>query len=93
VKCSLACSGGVHRTADVIKALMAGAHAVQMVSALLHLGAKHLRAVLTGLREWMEEHGYDSVANLRGSMNLEHCPDPAAYERANYLRVLQLWQN
>jgi len=92
VKCSLACSGGVHRSTDVVKAIMAGADAVQMVSALLHLGPKHLRTVLTDLDQWMEENGHASVAAMRGIMSLNRCPDPGAYERANYLRVLQLWQ-
>jgi dihydroorotate dehydrogenase (fumarate) len=89
---SLACSGGVHRAVDVVKAIMAGASAVQVVSALLHLGPKHLRVLLDGLGDWMEENEFASVAAMRGVMNLDYCPDPAAYERANYLRVLQLWQ-
>ncbi len=92
LKASLACSGGVHGTLDVVKALMAGADVVQMVSALLHFGPAHLARVLEGLRKWMEEHEYESLAQLRGSMSLRRCPDPSAYERANYLKTLQLWK-
>jgi dihydroorotate dehydrogenase (fumarate) len=92
VKGSLACSGGVHRAVDVVKAIMAGANAVQVVSALLHLGPKHLRVLGDDLQRWMEENEFASVPAMRGVMNLDYCPDPAGYERANSLRVLQLWK-
>ncbi len=92
-KCSLACSGGVHAATDAVKAIMAGAHAVQVVSALLQRGPAHLRVLREGLAHWMEEHGYESVAQMTGSMSLARCPDPAAFERANYLRVLQGWRS
>jgi dihydroorotate dehydrogenase (fumarate) len=92
VRCSLACSGGVHRGVDVIKAVMAGADAVQCVSSLLHFGPKHVRTLVDAVRFWMQEHEYESIAQMKGSMSLRHCPDPAAYERANYLKVLQLWK-
>jgi dihydroorotate dehydrogenase (fumarate) len=88
---SLACSGGVHMAEDVVKAVMSGAHAVQVVSALLKHGAAHLADLLEGFRHWGEAHEYGSVDELRGSMNLARCPDPAAYERANYLHLLQSW--
>lgn len=89
---SLACSGGVHGPHDVIKAIMAGADAVQTVSALLQLGPDRIRSLIDGLRQWMEQHEYSSVAQMKGSMSQRHCPDPAAYERANYLKVLQVWK-
>jgi len=92
VRCSLAATGGVHTPVDVLRAIMAGAHAVQVVSALLHHGPQHLRTLLEGVEQWMEEHEYESVAQMRGSMSLERCPDPAAFERANYMRVLQSWR-
>jgi len=92
VKCSLACSGGVHRAVDAIKAIMAGADAVQCVSSLLHFGPGHLRMMLESMHHWMVEHEYESLDQMRGSMSLRHCPDPAAYERANYLKVLQIWK-
>lgn len=88
---SLACSGGVHEPLDVVKALMAGAHVVQSVSALLKRGPDHLRVLIEGLRAWMLAHEYDSLDDLRGSMNHARCPDPSAYERANYIKLLQGW--
>lgn len=92
INCSLACGGGVHHAIDVIKAIMAGADAVQCVSSLLHFGPRHLHTLTDGICNWMEEHEYESIVQLRGCMSSEHCPDPAAYERGNYLRVLQIWQ-
>jgi dihydroorotate dehydrogenase (fumarate) len=92
VKLSLACSGGVHTWADVVKALLAGADAVQVVATLLSRGPERLGDLLTGLRDWMEEHEYNSVAEMRGALSLRNCPDPEAYERGNYLRTLQLWK-
>jgi dihydroorotate dehydrogenase (fumarate) len=92
VDCSLAVTGGVHTPIDAVRAIMAGAHAVQMVSALLLYGAQYLQTVLSGLTQWMEEHEYSSIQQMRGSMSLERCPDPAAFERANYMKVLQSWR-
>jgi dihydroorotate dehydrogenase (fumarate) len=76
---------------DAVKAVMAGAHAVQMVSALLALGPKHLRYVRDELARWLEEHEYESLAQMQGSMSLLRCADPRAYERANYVKILQSW--
>jgi len=89
---SLACSGGVHNREDVIKALLAGAHTVQLVSVLLKQGPGVLTMLLEGLRRWMDEHDYTDVGELRGALNLKRCPDPAAHERANYIRILQSWR-
>jgi len=72
---------------------MAGAHAVQMVSALLQSGPGHLGRVRDGLALWLEEHGYNSLTELRGSMSLLRCTDPWTYERANYVKVLQSWHD
>ena len=88
---SLAVSGGVHGAKDAIRAVMAGAHAVQMVSALLLSGPEHLAKVRAGMVEWMEKHEYESLAQMHGSMSHARCPDPAAFERGNYMRVLQSW--
>ena len=71
---------------------MAGAHAVQMVSALLQRGPSHLKTVRDDLARWLEEHEYDSLAQAQGSMNLLRCPDPTAFERGNYQKVLQSWK-
>jgi dihydroorotate dehydrogenase (fumarate) len=89
VRGSLAVTGGVHNGRDAVKAVMAGADAVQLVSTLVRHGAPRLRSVLDEMTEWMEEHVYESLAQLKGSMSLASCPDPAAYERANYMLVLQ----
>lgn len=89
---SLAASGGVHTTTDFIKALLAGAHAVQVVSAVLRHGAVAVSALLTGLETWMRDHDYTGIDHLRGALNLAHCPNAEAHERANYLQVLQSWR-
>ena len=85
---SLSCSGGVHSATDAIKALMAGAHAVQMVSTLLRHGPRQLRKILDEMTHWLDAHEYSSMEQLRGSMNHARSPNPAAYERANYIRLL-----
>lgn len=92
LKIGLSCSGGVHTREDVVKALLAGAHTVQLVSVLLREGRAALTRLLEGLWLWMEEHGYQDVGELRGALNLKRCPDPTAHERANYIRILQSWR-
>ncbi len=89
VRASLAVSGGVHTVADVIKSVMAGAHVVQLVSALIAQGPRHIRTLLQELTGWMEKHEYVSLEQMQASMSLQRCPDPAAFERANYMKVLQ----
>ena len=90
-KLSLAASGGVQDTLDVVKALMAGASAVQLVSELLRRGPSRLTAIRQALSTWLDEHEYTSVSQLVGNMNLEKVPDPSGYERANYVKLLQGW--
>ena len=92
VRASLAVTGGVHTVLDVIQAVMAGAHAVQMVSALLRHGPEHLAVLRRQLEQWLEEHEYASLREMRGNMSLRSCPDPQAYERANYMLMLQSWK-
>jgi dihydroorotate dehydrogenase (fumarate) len=92
IRASLAASGGVHTAVDVVKALMAGADAVQVVSALLKQGPGRLLTLRQELEAWLVEHEYNSLDQLRGSMNLLRCPDPAAHERANYVTILQSWR-
>ena len=92
LKDSLACSGGVHTPEDFIKALLAGANAVQVVSLPLEEGPSSLTELLNGLGAWMKEHDYSSVDQMRGALNLKRCPDPAAHERANYIKILQSWK-
>jgi dihydroorotate dehydrogenase (fumarate) len=89
---SLAASGGVHTGLDAIKVIMAGAHAVQLVSAILKFGPKHLTTVQREVRHWLEERDYESLRQAQGSMSLLRCPDAEAFERGNYLRALQTWR-
>ena len=92
VQASLACSGGVHSGTDAVKAIMAGARGVQVVSALLEKGPEYLKTILNEMKEWMQANEYASVRLMQGSMSLVRCPDPHAFERANYMRVLQSWR-
>jgi dihydroorotate dehydrogenase (fumarate) len=89
VDTSLAVTGGVHSVHDAAKALMCGADAVQMVSAVLRRGPAIFTAMRDQLARWIEDNGYRSLRQLRGSMNLSRCPDPGVYLRANYIRMLQ----
>jgi dihydroorotate dehydrogenase (fumarate) len=91
LRASLAATGGVHSSLDALKAVMTGAHAVQVVSALLRHGPGHLRVLRQELSAWLEEHEYDSLRQAQGSLNLLACPDPGVYERANYMLLLQSW--
>jgi dihydroorotate dehydrogenase (fumarate) len=93
LRASLAVTGGVHTALDVVKATMAGAHVTQMVSALLKHGPGHLETVRGDLVAWMEENGWSSLAEMRGNMSLNKVPDADAYERANYMLMLQGWRN
>jgi dihydroorotate dehydrogenase (fumarate) len=92
VKADLACSGGVHTGLDAIKAVMAGASTVQVVSALLNNGPEHLAQIRNEMTQWLEEHEYETLAQARGSMSHENCPNPQALERANYMKILQSWR-
>jgi dihydroorotate dehydrogenase (fumarate) len=92
VRASLAVTGGVHTALDVVKATMAGAHATQMVSALLMHGPMHLRRVHEALTGWMQKHEWHSLVEMRGNMSLFKVPDPDAYERANYMLMLRSWR-
>lgn len=90
---SFACSGGVHTGLDAIKALMAGADVVQVVSAALRHGPEHFATLLAELREFLERHEYPSLAALRGNMSVARCPDPRAFERQGYMRVLASYRD
>jgi dihydroorotate dehydrogenase (fumarate) len=88
VKADLAATSGVHRATDALKMLMAGAAVTTMASALLRHGIKHLATVESEIRQWMEEHEYESVAQMRGSMSQRNCPDPSSFERAQYMKAI-----
>jgi len=85
---TLAATGGVHRPADALKMLLAGADVVHMASALLQRGPRALAEVLAGVTRWMEEREYESVAQLKGSLSQHNAPDPSAFARAAYLNAL-----
>jgi dihydroorotate dehydrogenase (fumarate) len=89
VRASLAVSGGVHSGRDAIKSVMAGAHAVQVVSALIKNGPEHMKVLSQGMVDFMREFEWESLEEMRGNMSLGRCPDPAVYERANYMMMLQ----
>jgi dihydroorotate dehydrogenase (fumarate) len=88
IRCELAITGGVHTPEDVLKGIMAGAQVVMLTSALLKNGIPYLRDLEAGVTEWMERHEYESIRQMRGSMNAQGVAEPAAFERANYLKVL-----
>ncbi|MBK6689727.1 MAG: dihydroorotate dehydrogenase-like protein [Deltaproteobacteria bacterium] len=92
-KADLAATGGVQSGRDALKALMAGANAVQLATAILHHGPAHLGKVLAEVKEFGETHEYESISQMIGSLSLARCPDPAAYERANYVKTLQSWRH
>ena len=92
LRCSLAATGGIHSGLDAVKAIMSGANAVQMLSALLLRGPEYLKVARTDMEHWMADHYYTSVREMTGCLSLQHCPDPAAYERGNYARILQSWR-
>jgi dihydroorotate dehydrogenase (fumarate) len=88
VRADLAVTGGVHGPEDVVKGMMAGARVAMMTSALLRNGITHLTRVRSGLLEWMETHEYASISEMQGSMSYRSVLEPAAFERANYMRTL-----
>ena len=92
VELSLAATGGAHNAVDVIKAVMAGAHAVQMVSALLIHGPEHITRTLEAIDFWLSEHEYESLRQMQGSMNMSKVPEPDKLTRANYMKMLDSWQ-
>jgi len=93
VRANLAATSGVHGAEEVVKLLMVGANVTMLCSALMRNGIFHLRHVERGLREWMEEHEYESVKQMQGSMSQIKCPDPGAFERAQYMRAVKSMQH
>jgi dihydroorotate dehydrogenase (fumarate) len=91
VQASLAATGGVHTAVDVVKAVMVGAHATQMVSGLLRHGPGHLGHVRRELERWLEKHEVESLREIQGRLSLARCGIPEAYQRADYIRLLLSW--
>ncbi|MBV8418303.1 MAG: dihydroorotate dehydrogenase-like protein [Verrucomicrobia bacterium] len=86
VHADLAATSGIHRATDVIKMVMAGADVTMLCSVLLRRGIGHIRVIEHEIEQWLQEHEYDSLDQLRGSMCQRSCPDPEAFERAQYIR-------
>lgn len=89
VKTSLAATGGAHTPEDVLKLLLAGADCVMLASSLLKKGPAHIGTLVDGVQRWLAEREYKSVEQMKGSLSQQSCPDPDAFERANYMRALK----
>jgi dihydroorotate dehydrogenase (fumarate) len=89
IRANLAATSGVHSAEDVIKLLLVGADVTMFCSALLRRGVGQLREVERDLREWLDDHEYESVNQMQGSMSQMRCPDPGAFERAQYMRAVK----
>lgn len=92
IEADIAITGGVHTAEDVVKCMMAGARTAMTTSALLENGIEYLRPLLANLQEWLEKHEYESIQQMQGSMSARSVADPAAFERANYMRVLSSYR-
>ena len=85
---NLAATGGIHHGVDALKMIMAGADVTMLCSVLLRCGIDHIRVLEYEMREWLEEHEYDSIEQIKGIVSQKNCPDSAAFERAHYTRAL-----
>jgi len=88
----MAITTGIHTSEDVLKGLMAGAKVTMMASELLQNGVRRIKEILREIESWMDEREYQSVAQMIGSMSQQHCAEPAAFERANYMKILDSFQ-
>ena len=91
ISSDLAATSGIHHAADILKMVMVGAKITQLTSALLRHGIEYIRTLEDGMRHWMEENEYDSIKQMQGSLSQLHCPDPTAFERAQYMKALQTY--
>lgn len=92
IRADMAITGGVHTAQDVLKCMMAGARVAMMTSALLRQGIDYAARLEEDLIRWMEEHEYESIRQMQGSMSVQRVADPAAFQRANYMRVLSSYE-
>ena len=92
VQADLAATSGIHRPEDVLKMLMAGAKVSMLCSVLLYHGIEHLRVILDKMKAWMEEHEYESVKQMQGSLSQIHVENPSDFERAQYIRSLHSYK-
>src|SRR6516162_9573890 len=86
---NLAATSGIYHGVDALKMIMAGADITMLCSVLLRCGIEHIRVLEYEMREWLEEHEYDSIEQIKGIMSQKNCPDPTAFERAQYTRALK----
>jgi len=92
LKASLAATSGIHRGSDAIKMLMAGADVTMLCSVLLKRGIKQIATIEQEILAWLDEHEYESIEQLKGSMSQKSCPDPSSFERAQYMRALSTYR-
>jgi dihydroorotate dehydrogenase (fumarate) len=92
IRANMAATSGIHHASDVLKMLMVGADVAMLCSVLLKHGIEHIRVIEQGIRQWMEEHEYESVQQMKGSMSQQNCANPAAFERALYISTLQSYK-
>lgn len=92
ISADLAATSGIQRGVDVVRMSMAGAKVTMIVSALLRHGIEHLQEIERELTQWLEEHEYDSLRQLQGSMSQLYCPNPSEFERAQYMKAVQTYQ-
>ena len=89
---SLGATSGIHTAFDALKMVMAGADVTMLCSVLLRKGMSHIAVIEQEMKHWMEEHEYESLAQMKGSMSQSKCPDPTAFERAQYMRLISTWK-
>jgi dihydroorotate dehydrogenase (fumarate) len=92
IKADMAATSGIHNAQDVLKVLMAGGSATMLCSVIYKQGFEYIRIIERELTKWLEEHEYESVKQLQGSLSQKNCPDPSAFERAQYMRILTTWR-
>ena len=92
IRANMAATSGIHQATDVLKMVMVGADVAMLCSVLLQRGIEHIRLIERGMREWMVEHEYKSVQQMKGSMSKQNCADPAAFGRALYISMLQSYR-
>jgi dihydroorotate dehydrogenase (fumarate) len=92
LKASLAATSGMHNAQDILKMIMVGADATMLCSVLLKNGIEHANSILKDMEKWMEEHDYESIKQMKGSMSQKSCPNPDSFERAHYMKILQSYQ-
>jgi dihydroorotate dehydrogenase (fumarate) len=92
LNCSMALTSGIHSSEDIVKAMMVGADVANLCSVLLKQGIDQIGHLLHGVTAWMEEHEYESIEQMKGSMSQKSVAEPAAFERANYMKVLHSYK-